>query len=376
MGELVELLVDVRSKLYGATETELKEVVKLTTPGFDPVGQSRASVLSVIEKYLANVDKEEDGGVSSLQTLCETLKVKPVIAKKAEENAVNFKRDLKISGNIGESSNCIGYMSFLRQVESAAQKGYPEREIVDAVIKSIQTGTKLRGYLEGRDALSLPSLQAIIRGFYKEKSSTELYQELINLKQNTQESTQAYLFRALELRQKILFSSKEASANSIAYDEKLVEGQFKHSLCTGVREEGIRAELRSLIEKYETDEKLIEEVNKLVSLQEEINCKFKPKKINKLLADEPSETVENQIMKELKALRAEVNQLRESKDVSSDTKGNDKQDRQIKKKRSCPSCVGKMGRCVHCWKCGSPDHRQFRCPENSTGSLEKQGGEQ
>ena len=64
-------------------------------------------------------------------------------------------------------------MSFLRQVESAVQKGYSDREIVDAVIKSIQTGTKLRGYLEGRDALKLPTLQAIIRAFYKEKSPTD-----------------------------------------------------------------------------------------------------------------------------------------------------------------------------------------------------------
>ena len=79
MGEVVELLVDVRSKLYGVTESELKKVVKLTTPGFNPEGQSRASVLSVIEKYLTNIDKEEDGGVTSLKTLCETLKVKTVM---------------------------------------------------------------------------------------------------------------------------------------------------------------------------------------------------------------------------------------------------------------------------------------------------------
>ena len=122
MGEVVELLVDVRSKLYGPTESELKKVVKLTTPGFNPEGQSRVSVLSVIEKYLTNIDKEEDGGVTSLKTLCETLKVKTVMVQKAEETTVNLKRDLKISGNIGESNNCIGYMSFLRQVEKAVQK--------------------------------------------------------------------------------------------------------------------------------------------------------------------------------------------------------------------------------------------------------------
>ena len=83
MGDVIELLADLRLKLYVATEKELKEVVKLTTPAFDTEGQSRASVLSVIEKYLANVDKEEDGGVASLKQLGEKLKIKPITVKKS-----------------------------------------------------------------------------------------------------------------------------------------------------------------------------------------------------------------------------------------------------------------------------------------------------
>lgn len=279
--------------------------------------------MSVIEKYLVNIDKEEDGGVASLKTLCEKLKMKPITEKKPEDardSVVGYKRELKISGNSGESSNCIGYMSFLRQVESAVQKGYSDREIVDAVIKSIQTGTKLKGHLEGRDSLKLPTLQVIIRAFYKEKSPTELYQELINLKQSIQETTQEFLFRGLELRQKILFCSKESGSGTISYDGKLVEGQFKHSICTGVRDEAIRNDLRTVLEKYKTDENLIEEVNRLVRLQEEINTKFKPKKVSKLSAEESTETLENQIMKELKALRAEVNVLKNNQIQNLNTK--------------------------------------------------------
>lgn len=144
-------------------------------------------------------------------------------------------------------------------------------------------------------------------------------------------------------------------------------------MCTGIRDDSIRTELKTLLEKYESDEKLIEEVNKLVSLQEEINTKFKVKKVNKLSTEESSEGFETQIIKELKALRAEVNELRNSKDKPNDAKSNGKPD---SRKKSCPNCVGKPGRCVHCWKCGSPDHRQFHCPENSQGSLKKQEGEQ
>ena len=97
----------------------------------------------------------------------------------------------------------------MRQVESGVRKGYTNREVVDGVIRAIQDSSKLRGYLEGRDDLDLHVLQSIIRSFYKEKSSTDLYQVLCNLHQQSKETTQEFLFRALELRQKIIFASKE-----------------------------------------------------------------------------------------------------------------------------------------------------------------------
>ena len=69
----------------------------------------------------------------------------------------------------------------MRQVDSATKKGYSDTEIVDGVNRAIQASSKLRGTLEGRDELDLAVLQAIIRAYNKEKSSTELYQELCNL---------------------------------------------------------------------------------------------------------------------------------------------------------------------------------------------------
>ena len=57
-------------------------------------------------------------------------------------------------------------MSFSRQVESGTAKECTER----AIIQAIQAGSKVRGYLEGRDDLTLSVEQAIIGGFYCEKS--------------------------------------------------------------------------------------------------------------------------------------------------------------------------------------------------------------
>ena len=108
------------------------------------------------------------------------------------------------------------FMSFLRQLEVAKDKGYKESEIIDGIIRAIQPGCRLRGYIEGIESLTLSVAQAIIRSFYHEKSSTELYQELCNLSQSAKESCQDFLLRALELRQKINFASKEAT--DFAYD--------------------------------------------------------------------------------------------------------------------------------------------------------------
>ena len=366
MGDVIELLADLRSKLYVGTESELKEVVKKIAPVFESEGKSRAEVLSVIEKYLVNLDKEPDKGVGVLTELCDLLKVKPKI--KVDPTLYSLKKDFKISGNIGESANCIGYTSFLRQVESGTAKGYTDRDIIDAIIRAIQAGSKLRGYLEGRDDLTLSVVQAIIRGFYREKSSTELYQELCSLKQNGQESTQEFLFRSLELRQKIRFSSKESGA--IKYDNTLVDKQFKHSLTTGIREESIRLEFKSLLDHYDKDEELIEKVNELERQQEERNNKFKAKKVSKLSAEESTETLENKIMKELKTLRAEVNALKKT-DTKTERSAAEGKSSVPRKRKSCPNCAGTDRRCVHCWKCGGSDHLQRRCPENIQGSLRR-----
>ena len=49
--------------------------------------------------------------------------------------------------------------------------------------------------------------------------------------------------RALELRQKILFMSKELDA-SVKYDKELVQNLFVHSVETGILDDVIRIKIR------------------------------------------------------------------------------------------------------------------------------------
>lgn len=108
-----------------------------------------------------------------------------------------FKRELKISGTITENANKdkLSFCGLIRQINSAIAKGYTETEIIEAVIRAINPGNLLRGYLESMPLsdLNLPKLRRLLRSHYKEKGGSELFQDLMNAVQQPKEDTQAFL---------------------------------------------------------------------------------------------------------------------------------------------------------------------------------------
>ena len=62
--------------------------------------------------------------------------------------------------------------------------------IVEAVIRAVSPNLKLRSYLEMINDMSLVRLKQILRAHFKEKSGTEMYQELTSLCQGPKESAQ------------------------------------------------------------------------------------------------------------------------------------------------------------------------------------------
>lgn len=126
---------------------------------------------------------------------------------------LNIGRDFKIIGTIGgESKDRLSFVGLMRQVDNALMRGHKESEIVDAVIRAVNANSKLKSYLELMPEISLQKLRQIIRVHYREKSSTELYQELTNLVQEPKESLQDFLLRALSIRERIIFASKADNA--------------------------------------------------------------------------------------------------------------------------------------------------------------------
>ena len=174
-----------------------------------------------------------------------------------------WRKDFKISGQIGEpgQKDRLTFSSLARQIESGLSRDYPELEITDAVIHAITPGLQLRSYLEGKDKLTLPALRRILRSHYQEKGATELYKQLTSEVQNSKESPQNFLIRAMDLRQKILFASQEADS-SLKYDPALVQSLFMHTVLTGLQSDNIKSDLQPyLLQTNTSDELLLEKLN-------------------------------------------------------------------------------------------------------------------
>ena len=94
---------------------------------------------------------------------------------------------------ISNEKNRLSFTSLTKRIDSAIEKSYPEREIVDAVINAISPQLHFKLYLEGMKSLSLQELRQILRSHYCEKSATEAYQELTNVVQEPNEAALNFL---------------------------------------------------------------------------------------------------------------------------------------------------------------------------------------
>ena len=196
----------------------------------------------------------------------------------APPNCNMWHKDFKISGQIGEpgQKDRLTFSSLARQIESGLSKEYPESEISDAVICAIAPGLHLRSYLEGKGKITLPALCRILRCHYQERGATELYKQLTSEAQNSKETPQSFLIRAMDLRQKILLVSQEADSN-MKYDPALVQSLCMHTVLTSLQSDNISSDLQPYRLQISTsDELLLERLNTACANEKERQDKKKP----------------------------------------------------------------------------------------------------
>lgn len=113
----------------------------------------------------------------------------------------------------------------MHQIDRGLSKGHSEAEVMEAVIKSISPRLSIRDMLEIKSDLTLTQLKAILKGHFKEDSSTDLNHRLVNITQDSRESPQNFLFRAIELKERLLLASREVESDG-QYSPKLIEKKF------------------------------------------------------------------------------------------------------------------------------------------------------
>ena len=293
-----------------------------------------------------------------------------------------FLKELKISGRIGDldHKDTLSYTSLCYQMRSAKTKGYSDKEIMSAVIKSINPSLELRAYLEGRTNLTYQSLITTLRSHYKELDATSLFTMLSTGRQLGHETAQEFTMRLMSLKQKILFVSQE---NPCGYSPELVQERFMHAMLTGLKSDNIRTELRPILKNRKTtDDELIENLTKAVADEIEHQHKFnkpvgrKSISVNSVEPTHEKEKKENPIMKEISELKAQVQELtafchntnfRQSQPIRHD---GDKYQQQSRRNR-CDKCVKDgIHSCDHCFICFSSEHLSRGCKQKRKKSYQ------
>ena len=195
--ELEETQIELRAAVCTLDEASLRELcAELQIDLKEETG--RLALIKRITKYL----DAEELNVEKLQKLKEAIadKKKPPAEIKSEKETEqkpglheasvstlkgsatipSFKKEFKVSGQIGDSrqKDRLSFTSPAHQINAGLNRGYPEKEVTEAVIRAINPGLRLRSYLEGKPDLTLATLRKILRSHYQEKGATEMYQLL------------------------------------------------------------------------------------------------------------------------------------------------------------------------------------------------------
>lgn len=432
-----QLQLQVEARLFDQDEGKLAEMMELLGIEDDVAGKTKMQLIKIIRKEIdGKMESDEKAAYACLEQLLayvkgtvppleqaagstEETEKKPVAEgakskkmgsgeetnkEQVEQDTGNIlsqlvgtkaapsllRREYKLSGQIGEPGQTekLTFVSLMHQIDSGLKRGYKESEIVDAVIRAISPHSSLRSYVETLNDLSLAKLRRILRVHYREKAASEVYQQLATVCQQSNESPQQFLLRALDLRNKVNFASQESDCE-FNYGLSLIQKTFVKSFETGLRDDILASNLRATLRTQGlTDEELMKQVNELASQQAERNTKLatERQKVTKVNACEipkvegeqktrsPSADGSQQILSEIRQMKSEINELKGRVNARGGQAAKPDWGRSPFRSRGsgyqprypswgCQSCKehGRGEECDHCFACGSPGHVAREC---------------
>lgn len=161
----------------------------------DLIGESQSSPAAEEER----AEVLPDGGLVIVEPVtveaAETVQSKPTtppvitdpvtgLVKLSELTTLIPRREYKIhGGQISDFDSDSSYNSLCKQIDEGINEGFTEAEIIRTVLKIIKPGT-FKDMIVTKDSLTVAELKRFLRAHLREKSSTELFQELSNAKQH------------------------------------------------------------------------------------------------------------------------------------------------------------------------------------------------
>lgn len=113
--------------------------------------------------------------------------------------------------------------------------------------------------LEIKRGLTLSALLTILRGHYK--VSTDLYHQLISLSQEPKETALNFVFRAIELKEKLLWKAENEDSEE-HFSHATIQRKFLRSIETGLSSDSVKFHILPHLKNVEiTDEELIDKEN-------------------------------------------------------------------------------------------------------------------
>lgn len=155
-------------------------------------------------------------------------------------------------------------------MEEGLKENFGDVEVVRGVLRIIKPGD-FKDMLMNKEDTTVAELKGFLQSHLGEKSSTELFQELMCAKQNDHETPQQFLYRVIGLKQRILFTSRQAETE-IKCSPEAVQGVFLHTVYQGIgyKHNDIRRELKPLLsDSTVTDETILKHVMKITSDESE-----------------------------------------------------------------------------------------------------------
>lgn len=173
-------------------------------------------------------------------------------------------------GQIGDNASDISYSNISKQIDLGLKEKHTEGEITRAVFRIIKPGN-FKDMLSSKDEMAIAELKSFLQSHLGEKSSTELFQELMNAKQHEHETPQQFLYRMMGLKQKVIFTCRETDSD-IKYETRTAQNVFLRTVYQGLNEkhDDIQRELRPLLsDPAVTDKMLLRQVTKTTNEESE-----------------------------------------------------------------------------------------------------------